>query len=180
MSESARAQLVRDLAIGVIAAAAPLPVWVACDDEEVANFASEHGADVVWVSAEGGLSGAAQAGVAHLAEAGFDVVTVAHGDLGLVSELLSVGRDVGEGGESEVSIAPDRRLDGTNVITVPARSGFVFAYGSGSFGRHCAEAARLRLECRTLYDWSLALDVDLPDDLQVLAGYGPVPERIKS
>lgn len=170
LDQAARAELVRDLAGGVIAAAAPLPVAVACEDDEVARFAAEHGAAVVRVPPGGGLSAAVQAAVEHLAGDGFEVVTVAHGDLALASDLSTTGRDAASGGGREVVIAPDRRLDGTNVISVPARSGFRFAYGPGSFGRHRAEAARLGLDCRLLYDWSLALDVDFPDDLDVLAG----------
>ena len=43
-------------------------------------------------------------------------------------------------GDEGVLIVPDRWNDGTNVIAVPADSGFRFAYGPGSFGRHAAEA----------------------------------------
>jgi 2-phospho-L-lactate guanylyltransferase len=172
LGESARAGLVRKLAARVVAAAAPMPVAVVCEDESVARFAADLGADVLLVSPGLGLSGSVAAGVDRLASEGIDVVTVAHGDLAMVVELSSAGRDAGEGGEGEVTIAPDRRLDGTNVITVPTRRGFRFAYGPGSFERHRAEAARIGLACRIMYDWNLALDVDLPDDLDVAARAG--------
>jgi len=44
----AREALARELASRVIAAAAPVPVLVVCDDEEVATWAAERGARVAW------------------------------------------------------------------------------------------------------------------------------------
>jgi 2-phospho-L-lactate guanylyltransferase len=173
LDESARARLMRDLAERVIRAAAPLPVAVACEDPAVARFASEQGADVLLVPPGLGLSGSVAAGVERLANRAVDIVTVAHGDLAIVEDLTSAGRDIGEGGGNEITIAPDRRLDGTNVISVPAKSGFRFAYGPGSFDRHRTESVRLGLGCRVLYDWNLALDIDLPDDLELLARARP-------
>ncbi|HEV2361864.1 MAG TPA: hypothetical protein VGS21_09200, partial [Acidimicrobiales bacterium] len=138
-----------------------------CDDEDVAAFAKQCSATVIWTPALG-LSGAVQAGVDQLAESGFSIVTVAHGDLPLAAELFACGRDEDEGGLEEVALVPDRRLDGTNVITVPTRRGFRFAYGPSSFSRHCAEADRLGLRRRVIHDFRLATDVDLPDDLSLV------------
>ena len=103
-----------------------------------------------------------------LARLGADVVTVAHSDLPLAVDLDSSGRDC----TGEVTLVPDRRLDGTNVATVPAAAGFCFAYGPGSFGRHRAETARLGLPCRVIHDFRLASDVDVPDDLALVRGRG--------
>ena len=64
-----------------------------------------------------------------------------------------------------MTLVPDRREDGTNVACVPARTGFRFAYGPGSFARHQAEAARLRLPLRVVREPRLAWDVDVPADL---------------
>jgi 2-phospho-L-lactate guanylyltransferase len=166
-----RAQLVRDLATRVISAAAPLAVAVVCDDEEVAEFVRRLGAQVLWTPGLG-LSGAVSSGVEQLAAAGVDVVTVAHGDLPLACDLSSAGRDAAGGGTGEVTLVPDRRLDGTNVATVPSAAGFVFAYGPGSFARHRAEAARIGLRCRVVHDFRLATDVDLPEDLALVRGRG--------
>ncbi len=162
-----RCALVRQLAARVIAAAHPLPAFVVCDDEEVAAFARVEGATAIWTPGLG-LSGAVRAGVENLASCGFDVVTVAHGDLPLAVSLVEAGRDASSGGLFEVTLVPDRRLDGTNVLTLPARAGFGFAYGPGSFGRHRAEALRLGLDCRIIHDCRLAVDVDLPDDLALV------------
>jgi 2-phospho-L-lactate guanylyltransferase len=171
LGEEERARLVRDLAARVIAAAGSLPVAVVCDDAAVATFAEANGARALWTPGLG-LSGAVTEGVRRLAGEGFDVVTVAHGDLPLACDLEKAGRDAGAGGAGEVTLVPDRKFDGTNVATVPSRAGFCFAYGAGSFARHRAEAARLGLDCRIVHDFRLASDVDSPEDLAMVRSLG--------
>jgi 2-phospho-L-lactate/phosphoenolpyruvate guanylyltransferase len=162
-----RSALARSMAATVVAAAAPLPVWVVCDDAEVAEWAVAAGAAVLSKPGRG-LNGAVNEGVADLAAAGVDAVIVAHADLPLATDLGWVGRFDG------VTLVPDRHDDGTNVACVPARSGFTFAYGPGSFGRHRAEAARLGLGLRVCRERRLGWDVDLPGDLALPADL-PVP-----
>lgn len=154
----ARADLARTMAAHVVAVAAPLPVSVVCDDDEVATWALEHGAAVVWAPDQG-LDGAVASGVAQLAGLGFSRVIVAHGDLPHARSLV----DLAPGGG--VTLIPDRRDDGTNVAVVPASSGFRFAYGPGSFGRHRREAERLGLAVSVRRAPELAWDVDVPADL---------------
>jgi 2-phospho-L-lactate guanylyltransferase (CobY/MobA/RfbA family) len=69
-----------------------------------------------------------------------------------------------------VLIVPDRWNDGTNVIAVPATSGFRFAYGPGSAQRHAVEAHRLGLRVQVIDDQVLGWDVDHPGDLQLPSG----------
>ena len=125
----------------VLLAAAPLPVVVVCDDDEVRSWAERSGARVVWCPGRG-LNGAVADGVAALAADGVERAVVAHADLPLATRLAWVADFDG------VTLVPDRRLDGTNVVGVPTGAGFAFAYGAGSFGRHRAEAARLGLPVR--------------------------------
>ncbi len=158
LSPGERAELARSMADAVIRAAAPLRVWVVCDDEEVAAWAAGVGASVLWKPGRG-LNGAVDEGVADLAELGVERVIVAHADLPHARDLAWVAE--GDG----VTLVPDRHDDGTNVAAVPATSGFVFAYGPGSFRRHVAEAERLGLPVRVVREPRLGWDVDLPDDL---------------
>jgi len=153
-----RAQLARSMGARVVAAAAPLPVAVVCDDEEVRAWAADVGAHTLWHPGKG-LNGAVEAGVADLASAGFDQVVVAHADLPLATELAWLASYDG------ITLVPDRHGDGTNAACVPARARFRFAYGPGSSVRHAAEARRLGLGLRLVHDQSLAWDVDLPADL---------------
>jgi len=164
----ARADLARWLAGRVVAAAGELPVFIACDDDEVAAWADEHGAEVLW-SPGMGLNGAVDAGRTMIAGKGFDHVVIAHADLPLAADLdqLAVA--------GTVVIVPDRRRDGTNVIAVPVGVELAAAYGGGSFRRHVAAALATgyRLEVRP--DPRLTLDVDTPADLThpVLAPHLP-------
>jgi len=157
-----RASLARALGAQVLAAAGDVPVSVACDDGEVADWASALGAQVLFTP-HLGLSGAVGAAVEHLGRSGATLVVVSHADLPYAHDLGDFGRD------GVVTLAPDHRLDGTNVIAVPARSGFRFAYGRGSYARHRTEAARLGLLALTRYDPRLATDIDVPADLERIA-----------
>lgn len=153
-----RAALARSMAGAVMAAAAPLPTYVVCDDDEVARWAVATGAEVLWKPGRG-LNGAVNEGVADLAGLGVARVIVAHADLPHALELAWVADAEG------VTLVPDRHDDGTNVAAVPSTAGFTFAYGPASFARHVAEADRLGLPLRVVREPRLAWDVDLPADL---------------
>jgi 2-phospho-L-lactate guanylyltransferase len=153
-----RAELARAMATHVVESAAPLPTAVVCDDAEVAAWARDLGALVVW-EPERGLNRAVEAGVARLAAGGAARVVVAHADLPQAGRLAWVARFAG------VTIVPDHHDNGTNVICVPGDAAFTFSYGPGSFTRHGAEAHRLGLPLRVVREPSLSHDVDSPADL---------------
>ena len=75
-----RAALARKMAEHVLAAAAPLPVVVVCDDEEVATWARSRGARTLPEPGLG-LNGAVNAAVAQLCAEGYNRLVVAHSDL---------------------------------------------------------------------------------------------------
>ncbi len=102
-----------------------------------------------------------------LREEGFEQVIVAHADLPLATELGWLADFAG------ITLVPDRRHDGTNVVCVPANVGFRFAYGPSSFARHGAEAERLQLPLRVVREPMLAWDVDLPGDLAFSPSHQP-------
>ncbi len=158
MSAPERAALAQKMASRVVASAAGLPVAVVCDDLEVATWARGLGALVIWEPGRG-LNGAVHEGVSRLAAAGASLVVVAAGDLPLATDLRWATRFPG------ITIVPDRRGDGTNVIAIPTASGFVFSYGPGSFARHLDEAGRIGLPIRVVRSTRLSWDVDVPDDL---------------
>jgi 2-phospho-L-lactate/phosphoenolpyruvate guanylyltransferase len=153
-----RADLARHMAEVVLAAATPLPVVVVCDDDEVRDWARAAGSRVVWCPGRG-LNGAVTDGVAALRADGASMAVVAHADLPLATRLDWVAEFPG------VTLVPDRRLDGTNVLAVPTAAEFRFSYGAGSFTRHRAEAQARGLPARIVRDERLAWDVDVPADL---------------
>lgn len=154
----ARADLARSMAAIVVAAAAPLPVTVVCDDDGVDAWARSVGASVVRVDGPG-LNRAVEAGMKALAADGVALVVVAHADLPRATRLDHCA------GFDGITLVPDRHHDGTPVAVVPTGTGFRFAYGPGSFAAHVAEAERLGLAWRSLLDPDLAWDVDDPEDL---------------
>jgi 2-phospho-L-lactate/phosphoenolpyruvate guanylyltransferase len=163
LAPAERAGLARSMAAGVVAAAGTMPVWVVCDDAEVADWARSLGTEVLWMP-ERGLNRAVTEGVAALAAAGVQFAMVCHADLPHARRLDHLLDDVASG--PAVVAVPDRHRDGTNVLVVPSDAGFVFSYGPGSFARHVAEAHRLGLEVRVIEDPTLSWDVDRPDDLR--------------
>lgn len=164
LAPRARARLARAMAATVLRAAHGLPVAVVCDDREVADWATDLGAEVLWRPGLG-LNGAVTDGVRSLAADGVDRVVVAHADLPHARDLRPVAASPDDG----ITLVPDRREDGTNVIALPARCGFTFAYGPGSFARHLAEAERLGAIVRVERERTLTWDVDVPEDLETPA-----------
>jgi 2-phospho-L-lactate guanylyltransferase len=158
LDPAGRASLAERLAAGVVAAAAPLPVVVACADEAVAHWAAGRGARVVRTPGRS-LNGDVTAAVATLSAEGVARIIVAHADLPLAKRLAWVGNGPG------VTIVTDRHGDGTNVLSVPTGGGFVFGYGPGSCAHHLAEARRLGWPVRVFRHPQLSWDIDTPADL---------------
>lgn len=67
-----------------------------------------------------------------------------------------------------VVVAPDRRREGTNALLVCPVGLIEYEFGPGSFQKHCQRAleAGARLEICELP--SLALDMDIPEDLKLV------------
>jgi 2-phospho-L-lactate guanylyltransferase len=84
---------------------------------------------------------------------------VAAGDLPLATDLRWVAEFPG------ITIVPDRRDEGTNVLAVPTATPFPFSYGPGSFARHLEEARSSGHPLRVARVPALAWDVDVPGDL---------------
>lgn len=162
LDRESRAQLARWSALRVLEAAAPLPVAIACDDPTVADWGHEHGARVLWEPGKG-LNVAVDDAVAALGALGYDHVVVAHADLPLPAGLPRVART------GTITLVPDDRDDGTNVMSFPIASGMRASYGAGSYRRHLDAALALavtqRVAVEVRRDPRLALDLDIPADL---------------
>jgi 2-phospho-L-lactate guanylyltransferase len=158
LGDSDRERLSRWMSARVLAAAGELPTYVACDDDEVAAWAIEHGASILWHPGVG-LNAAVNNSVADLRAAGVTDVIVAHGDLPRAQGLAKLTEP------GMLTLVPDRRGDGTNVIALPTDMPFQFAYGPGSFRRHLGSAIAAGLSVRVRRDPLLALDIDTPSDL---------------
>lgn len=158
VDDASRAQLARWVATGVVRACAPLDVFVACDSDDVADWAGELGAAVIWGPGLG-LNGAIDDGVAAIADAGYDQVIISHADLPHPLSLPTVARS------GTITLVPDRRRDGTNVLSYPLTDAIAASYGPASFARHFAAAQERGIAVEVRVDHDLSLDIDTPDDL---------------
>ena len=161
LDPAARHLLARWMAERVVAAAGPLPVFVACDDDEVADWADATGAEVLW-SPGMGLNGAVDSGVTTISGKGFTHVVISHGDLPLARSLAPIVDLVRRG---HVVLVPDRRADGTNVLGRPCRVEIPASYGAGSFRQHLTWALAGGCSVTVRHDAELSLDLDTVADL---------------
>jgi 2-phospho-L-lactate guanylyltransferase len=67
-----------------------------------------------------------------------------------------------------VVVAPDRRRQGTNALLVCPAGLIEYDFGPGSFQRHCKRAREAGARLEVLELPSLALDMDLPEDLELV------------
>ena len=74
-----------------------------------------------------------------------------------------------------VVIAPDRRQEGTNALLVSPAGLIDYTYGRNSFKRHCDRAARSGARLEICEIPGVALDLDIPDDLELLRRMEAVP-----
>jgi 2-phospho-L-lactate guanylyltransferase len=166
-----RDKLARFMAIRVLRAAAPMPVLVVCDDDDVTAWALLNGAAVVRQD-KPGLNNAVQSGFAAARDAGYKWAVIAHSDLPLANRLdhlldhLHDGLPrTGPSSDRAAVIVGDQLKDGTNVLVLATSCNFEFHYGPSSFAAHCSEAAHQGLDLRIVADTALATDIDTPSDL---------------
>jgi 2-phospho-L-lactate guanylyltransferase len=190
LSAAERHSLARSLATAVVTAIKnhdeQLGIHIACDDDEVAQWAETSGVNILWGPGLG-LNGAIDAGIASLAANGVERVAVTHADLTRPEQIgdllglhlgLDLGLDLDDGPPtssaehhraSSVVLVPDRHRDGTNIIIQPTRSPLPASYGPGSFRRHldlAMERTRSMSSGITVrYDPLLGLDIDTVEDL---------------
>lgn len=77
----------------------------------------------------------------------------------------------------ELIIAPDRRKDGTNALYINPADLVDFYYGPGSFKKHLKAAEIKGAAIQIVENEALGLDLDLPEDLQLLT---EIESRIKT
>ena len=158
LSPHLRGMFARWMADQVFNSARPLPIYVVCDNEEVAHFADTRACTVLWKPGHG-LNSAVQSAVDDLALLGHDHVMVSHGDLPRAKAMDAILE------EGTITLVPDLRGDGTNVISLPIGTNFTFSYGARSFDRHLDSARQTSLALAVRRDPLFAHDVDTPDDL---------------
>jgi 2-phospho-L-lactate guanylyltransferase len=144
-------------------------VVVVTGDAQATGAAREHGFAVVDEPSPLGHSAAAELGIAHAETLGADRVLLVPGDCPLltagdVDGLL--GRHPGPG----VVVVPDRHGTGTNALVLTPPRAIRPAFGEGSRDRHVGLARDAGAACVVDAVPALLLDVDTPEDLDLVAG----------
>jgi 2-phospho-L-lactate guanylyltransferase len=103
---------------------------------------------------------------------GAQAVMVLTADIPLITPddiraFLDLGRD-----PPVIAIAPDRRQDGTNGLFINPAGLIEYGYGPGSFQRHSERARSAGARLEILNTATFGLDLDLPEDLELLGGLG--------
>ena len=168
LADAEREELARRLATQVLAVACTIDdaqVIVVSDDAHLLEWSHSLGT-IALRQSSAGLNGAVSDARLDATRRGFDHVLVTHGDLVDPTPLVSLCADLDR---NVVTLVADRHGDGTNVLALPLSADFDTHYGPGSFRAHLDEAARRGLATRIVTDSRLALDVDVPADLDLLA-----------
>jgi 2-phospho-L-lactate guanylyltransferase len=128
----------------------------------------------------GGLNGVVNAAARRFAARGVSDLMVVHGDLPLLSEsdissFISAHNALPN---AALTIAPDRRRSGTNLLAWRALPEFTARYGVNSFQQHTAQARTLRAALSVCDLAGARCDIDEPEDLLLLAqNTAPVAAR---
>jgi 2-phospho-L-lactate guanylyltransferase len=143
-------------------------VLVISRDQAALSLAREHGARTVLENGAPELNVAlarATIVVKNYATRGLLIVPA---DLPLISPedvnaMLDIAVD-----PPVVVLAPDHRRQGTNALLVCPVGLIEYDFGPGSFQRHCERALQAGARLEILELPSLALDMDMPEDLEML------------
>ncbi len=162
-----RAELAASMAKHVLSQLTDQHVVVVGNDEEVRALAISCGAGVL-DDVGGGLNRALEAALSHLRADGVRRATIVHADLPQATPLSNIMNPLHLGGR-DVLLIPDKRADGTNVLSIPLTEPFALSYGIGSCRKHLQETSRSnriqRLLPIVVLNRAFAHDVDVPADL---------------
>ena len=135
-------------------------------DSEALAIAREYGLRTVQEAGAPELNAALGRATQVVAGWGGDAVLVLPADLPLL-EAGDLGALIDMGSEGPCMVlATDAQRDGTNALLMRPPGIIDFAYGEGSFARHCQLAHRAGLRLREYHSPSLALDIDVAADLE--------------
>lgn len=169
LSPDQRVRLFFALAERVIGALRATPgighVAVVTASADIADFARSLHAMPLLQPTDDGMTGALAAGLTELHPLQPERVLMIPGDLPLISpsaleSFLSAAHE-GDG----VSVVPDRRRVGTNLLLCSPPFAIAPCFGGHSFERHLAAAATAGVPAKVVNNDELALDLDEPDDL---------------
>jgi 2-phospho-L-lactate guanylyltransferase len=146
-------------------------IMVVSRDPAALTFSREHGAITVRENGNPELNTALRRAAAVAETQLVNEILIIPADIPLISKK-EINHILDHGGKPpEMVICPDRRKDGTNLLYLNPIGMIQFNYGSGSFQKHLSQAERAGLRIEIVESESIGLDLDLPEDLELLKLY---------
>ncbi|NLF52004.1 MAG: 2-phospho-L-lactate guanylyltransferase [Leptolinea sp.] len=146
-------------------------ILVVSSDTAVLSLAREQGARTVMEDGNPGLNTALMRATMVAQMFSAQGILILPSDLPLLSEQ-DIKEIIARSGEPPVVvIAPDRRREGTNALLIKPTGLIAYQFGEGSFKKHCQQAERFNLNLQVVNSESLGLDLDFPEDLELLKQY---------
>lgn len=143
-------------------------ILVVSRDTAALALAREHGARTVQEDGKPDLNVALRRATVVAQVYSADGILILPADLPLITPQ-DIKDLVGMAGKPPcIVIAPDRRNDGTNALYISPPGLIDYCYGPGSFNIHKEQAAQKGAHVEVCKLTSLALDLDLPEDLELL------------
>jgi len=142
-------------------------VVVVSRDAAVRKVAKQAGAWAL-VEAGVGLNQALRQASTWAIMRGAEAILILPADLPLLRTADLVEMIEAASGSPSVVIAPCHRADGTNALLLHPPGLIEFAFGPGSFARHRQAVRKVGLEPVIVHSSTLALDLDVPEDLKYL------------
>lgn len=173
LTEGERSDLNRILLIHTLDVLKAIPelehVYVISRDPSALRLAREHGARTLLEDGSSQLNQALRLATVVAQSCVTQGVLIVPADLPLITEedirlILERGKN-----PPVVVIAPDRHRQGTNALLVSPPGLIEYEFGPSSFERHCERALRANARLEVCEFPSLALDMDLPEDLEFVS-----------
>ncbi len=155
-------------------------VIVVSADDEARSLARDRGFLVLDEPTPGGLDAAVRRAAEWLTRRRIDTMLVVASDLAAVTPADIEALLAAHPGGRALTLAPSHDRAGTNAMVVSPPLAIRPAYGIGSFVRHLEAGRAATLGVAVVERPALALDVDLPCDLDTLARWRGCARPVRS
>ncbi len=144
-------------------------VIVVSSDDRARKIASSHGCDFLREVKDNGVNSAVGLADNYSMTHHADASIVVPQDLPLLHHLeISKVCGLAENEKKCIVICPSQRYDGTNVLLRKPPDVIPTFYDSNSYESHISAARDIRLQTKVYLSRKLMLDIDVPEDMQLL------------
>lgn len=172
LSEDERAALSQNLVTRTLKTLASVPeinqILVISRDTTVLAFAHEMGLRTIQEDSNSDLNVALQRATIFAQFSGASQLMIVPADLPLMTTADIIYAASKANRPPVMVIAPDRRKDGTNLLLISPVGSMDYYFGPGSYQQHVVHAKESGMRVEILDRPTLALDLDLPDDLNLV------------